>query len=270
MADIGAAGIFFCPADIAADIGKVGKPMDAEVWDLVKPAAHKSIAKGLSVATLVFGPSFATKLFTEGFSCAACGTDANLLATASNHLRATVKGGLACADDEGVVSNGARLVLCIAMMTTLEDGDAVLMCAPHFRQYTDVVLILRGKAVVLECPAENGFRATPAHLDVAITPKTRWIMLNLPSNPACAVYSDEDLHDSDVVFEQNPDVLILSDEIYRHILFDGRTFPFFCREPMSRMCEELVSTDIAPEFDTLYAGETYARGDLASLDDMKT
>ena len=129
--------------------------------------------------------------------------------------------------DEVIVSNGAKQVLFNAMMATLEDGDEVLMCAPYFGQYKDIVLILGGAAVALECPAENGFRLTPAQLEAAITPKTRWIMLNLPSNPAGAVYSDMDLRELGAVLERHPNVLILSDEIYEHILFDGRRFLSF-------------------------------------------
>lgn len=87
-------GIFFGPGDIAADIGKVGKPMDPEVWDLIQPAAQKLIAKGIPVGTLVLDPAFATELLNEGFSFVACGTDASLLAKASDQLLAKVKGGL--------------------------------------------------------------------------------------------------------------------------------------------------------------------------------
>lgn len=96
IADVdGIHGIFFGLGDIAVDIGKVGKPMDAEVWALIKPAAQKLIAKGILVGTLVLDPAFATELLNEGFSFVACGTDASLLAKASDHLLATVKGGLA-------------------------------------------------------------------------------------------------------------------------------------------------------------------------------
>jgi 4-hydroxy-2-oxoheptanedioate aldolase len=90
----GISGIFFGPADIAADMGKLGKPMDPEVWALIKPAAQKLIAKGIPVGTLVLDPAFATELLNEGFTFVACGTDASLLAKASDQLLATVKGGL--------------------------------------------------------------------------------------------------------------------------------------------------------------------------------
>lgn len=88
----GVHGIFFGPGDIAADIGKLGKPMDPEVWALIKPAAQKLIAKGIPVGTLVLDPAFAAELLNEGFSFVACGTDAALLAKASDALLAQVKG----------------------------------------------------------------------------------------------------------------------------------------------------------------------------------
>lgn len=87
----GVSGIFFGPADIAADIGKVGKPMDPEVWTLIKTAAKKLMAKGVPVGTLVLDPDFAAELLNDGFSFVACGSDASLLAKASDTLLATVK-----------------------------------------------------------------------------------------------------------------------------------------------------------------------------------
>ncbi|MCX7558757.1 aldolase/citrate lyase family protein [Sulfitobacter sp. F26204] len=82
----GVSGIFFGPADIAADIGKVGKPMDPEVWALIKPVAKKLMARGMPVGTLVLDPSFATELLKDGFSFVACGSDVSLLAKASDKL----------------------------------------------------------------------------------------------------------------------------------------------------------------------------------------
>lgn len=90
----GVSGIFFGPADIAADIGKVGKPMDPEVWQLIKPAANKLIAMGIPVGTLVLDPDFAAELLNEGFTFVACGTDTSLLAKGSDALLAKVNGQL--------------------------------------------------------------------------------------------------------------------------------------------------------------------------------
>ena len=95
IADVdGVHGIFFGPADIAADIGKLGKPLDAEVWDLIRPCAKALIAKGMPVGTLVNDGDFAAELLNEGFSFVACGTDTTLLARATDALLANVKNNL--------------------------------------------------------------------------------------------------------------------------------------------------------------------------------
>lgn len=87
----GVSGIFFGPADIAADLGKLGKPLDPDVWDVIMATAKKLIAKGVSVGTLVMDPSFAAKLLNDGFTFVACGQDTNLLAKATDAALATVK-----------------------------------------------------------------------------------------------------------------------------------------------------------------------------------
>ncbi|MEO0372495.1 MAG: pyridoxal phosphate-dependent aminotransferase [Pseudomonadota bacterium] len=129
--------------------------------------------------------------------------------------------------DEVIVSNGAKQVLFNAFMATLEPGDEVLLCAPYFGQYKDIVTILGGVPVPLICPQEAGFRLTPEQLSAAITPKTRWILLNQPSNPSGAVYSDDEIKTLGAVLEAHEPVLILSDEIYEHILFDNHVFRSF-------------------------------------------
>ncbi|WP_299899367.1 aminotransferase class I/II-fold pyridoxal phosphate-dependent enzyme [uncultured Ruegeria sp.] len=129
--------------------------------------------------------------------------------------------------DEFIVANGAKQVIFNAMRATLEDGDEVLLCAPYFGQYKDIVLILGGRPVTIPCVAENRFRLQPGDLVRAITARTRWIILNLPSNPAGAVYSDDDLRSLGVVLADHPQVMILSDEIDEHILFNGRKFRSF-------------------------------------------
>ena len=90
----GVSGIFFGPADIAADIGKLGKPMAPDVWALIKPAAQKLIAKGMPVGTLVTGPAFAADLLNEGFTFVAIATDTGLLARAADAALAQTKGAL--------------------------------------------------------------------------------------------------------------------------------------------------------------------------------
>ena len=206
----------------------------ASAW--VSQAAKAAIAAGEDVIDLGLGePDFDTPAhIIEAAHQAALngetrypptdGTKALKQAIVDKFAR---ENGLSYAPNEVIVSNGAKQVLFNAMMATLEDGDEVLLCAPYFGQYKDIVLILGGTSVTLPCPASDGFRLTPDALEAAITPRTRWIMLNLPSNPAGAVYSDADLRALGAVLAKHPDVLILSDEIYEHILFDGRKFQSF-------------------------------------------
>jgi len=95
IADVdGVDGIFFGPADIGADIGCLGRPMDAQVWALIRPVAQKLIARGMPVGTLVTDPGFAAELMDEGFTFVACGLDTGLLARASDRLLADMKGRL--------------------------------------------------------------------------------------------------------------------------------------------------------------------------------
>ena len=97
------------------------------------------------------------------------------------------------AETEVIVSNGAKQVIFDALMATLEPGDEVVLCAPYFGQYKDMVLILGGVPVTVKAKAEDGFCLTPKALEDAITPNTRWIILNSPSNPAGATYDDATL-----------------------------------------------------------------------------
>jgi len=128
---------------------------------------------------------------------------------------------------EVIVSNGAKQIIFNAMMASLEQDDEVLLCAPYFGSYKDIVLILGGKPVSVPCRAEDRFRLTTQALGAAITPKTKWLFLNLPSNPSGAVFSADDLKAIGAVLEKHPDILVLSDEIYEHILFDGQEFLSF-------------------------------------------
>jgi len=129
--------------------------------------------------------------------------------------------------NEIIVCNGAKQVIFDAMMATLEADDEVLLCAPYFGQYKDIVLILGGVPKTITCTAKDGFRLTPEALEQSITPKTRWLLLNYPSNPSGAVYSREELQAIATVLNKHPQVLVMSDEIYEHILFDGHSFNSF-------------------------------------------
>lgn len=139
------------------------------------------------------------------------------------------------ATDEIIVSNGAKQVIFDAMMATLEPGQEVLLCAPFFDSYKNIVLVLGGDPVVIPCTEHNGFRLTADLLEQSITASTRWIILNSPSNPAGAIYSREDMRAIGEVLARHPQVLVLSDEIYEHIIFDGGTAHSF-----AAVCPELA------------------------------
>jgi len=128
---------------------------------------------------------------------------------------------LAYDNDEVIISNGAKQVIFAALMASMEPGQEVILCAPYFGSYNDIVLIQGGVPRTVECSAATGFRLTPESLEAAITPATRWLFLNSPSNPTGAVYSEAQLQGLGEVLLRHPQILILSDEIYEHILFDG-------------------------------------------------
>lgn len=134
---------------------------------------------------------------------------------------------LTYSSSEIIVSNGAKQVIFNALMASLEEGHEVLLCAPYFGQYKDMVLILGGTPVELPCSAQDKFLVTAAALNDAITDNTRWIILNAPSNPSGALYSPTELHAIGKVLERHTQVMVMADEIYEHIIFDDQQFVSF-------------------------------------------
>ncbi len=138
-----------------------------------------------------------------------------------------VDNGLSFAPNEIIVSNGAKQVIFNAFMATLEAGDEVILAAPCFDSYGNIISLLGGSARRVVCGPETGFRLTPEALEAAITPKTRWLLLNAPSNPAGALYDKAQMQALGQVLARHPRVLIMSDEIYEKIIFDGAAFTAF-------------------------------------------
>ncbi|MBO6894813.1 MAG: pyridoxal phosphate-dependent aminotransferase [Roseibium sp.] len=122
-----------------------------------------------------------------------------------------------------IVSTGAKQVLANAMLATLNAGDEVVIPAPFWTSYSDIVGMAGGVPVTVSCPMSDGFKLTPAKLEAAITPKTRWVMLNSPSNPSGAIYTAEEIEALANVLVRHPDVWVLSDEIYEHLSFEEFT-----------------------------------------------
>ena len=120
---------------------------------------------------------------------------------------------------EIIVCTGAKQVLFNAFFATLEPGDEVLVPAPYWTSYPDIIAVCNGRAVAMPTSSATGFRITPDQLRAAIGPRTRWLMLNSPSNPSGAVYSAADLGALAEVLRDAPHVGIVSDEIYQHICY---------------------------------------------------
>ena len=126
-----------------------------------------------------------------------------------------------------LVSNGAKQIIFNALMASLEPNSEVLLCAPYFGQYKDMVLILGGQPIELPCYADNAFLISPEELEAAITERTKWVILNSPSNPAGATYTAEQLAALGEVLMRHPQVMVMADEIYEHIVFDDFKFVSF-------------------------------------------
>jgi aspartate aminotransferase len=109
-------------------------------------------------------------------------------------------------------------------MATVNPGDEVIIPAPYWVSYPDIVMLAGGMPVVLQTTLENGFKLTGADLDRAITPKTKWLILNSPSNPSGAAYSKAELKALTDVLLKHPHVWILTDDMYEHLVYDDFTF----------------------------------------------
>lgn len=132
--------------------------------------------------------------------------------------------GLAYAQNEIIVGTGAKQVIFNAVMCTVEAGDEVIVPAPYWVSYPDIVRLAGGTPVIAECAAGEGFKLTPEKLEQAISPRTRWLVLNSPNNPSGAAYSREELIGLGEVLMRHPHVWVLTDDIYEHLLYDGKTF----------------------------------------------
>jgi len=126
--------------------------------------------------------------------------------------------------DQIHVSCGGKPVIFNAIMATVDPGDEVIIPAPYWVSYPDIPRFFGGVPVVVDCPADNGFRMTPEQLDAAITPKTKWLILNSPSNPTGAAYTKNDLKGLADVLERHDHVWILTDDIYEHLVYDDFQF----------------------------------------------
>jgi aspartate aminotransferase len=132
--------------------------------------------------------------------------------------------GLEYRPEQVIVGTGAKQILYNAFVATLNPGDEVLIPAPYWVSYPEMVLINRGEPRFVDCPIETGFRLTPQALDAAITERTKWLVFNSPSNPSGAAYSAEELKGLTDVLLKHPQVWILTDDMYEHLLYTDEPY----------------------------------------------
>ena len=132
--------------------------------------------------------------------------------------------GLDYAPDQIIVCAGAKQAIFNALTATLEPGEEVIVPAPYYVSYFDMTRLAGGEPVPAPSNAVDGYKLRPAALEATITPRTRWLVLNSPGNPSGAVYSKSELQALAAVLARHPRVAVLADDIYEHILFDGRKF----------------------------------------------
>lgn len=169
-----------------------------------------------------------------------------------------------------VIANGAKQVIFNALMATLNEGDEAILPAPYFVSYPEMVKLLGGVPAIVECPEASGFRLTPELLERSITPRTKWLFLNMPGNPAGAVYSRDVLQELGRVLARHPQVMVLSDEIYEHIIFDEREFTSWGKACPELAERSLIVNGVAKAYAMTGWRVGYAAGPAALVKAMNT
>jgi aspartate aminotransferase len=179
-----------------------GEP-DFDTPDFIKEAASRAMREGQTKYTTLDGSPAMKEAVCEKFER---------------------DNGLSFRPDEISVSAGSKQVIHNAMMATLDQGDEVILAAPSWVSYADIVRLCGGTPVVVPCSENNGFRLMPEDLEKAITARTRWIIFNSPGNPTGAIYAAQDYRRLLDVVARYSHVWVLADDIYEHIIYDGAAF----------------------------------------------
>ena len=194
-----------------------GEP-DFDTPKNIKKAAIRAIKKGETKYTPVDGTLLIKKAIVKKFK-------------RENNLSYTT--------DQITVGTGGKQVLYNAFVATLNKGDEVLIPAPFWVSYPDMVLLAGGKPKLIKCEEEDGFKLTPDKLKKAITKKTKWIILNSPSNPTGAAYTKKEIIELSKVLLKNKKIFILSDDIYEHVKFDN--FKFFTIAQINKLKDRTLT-----------------------------
>jgi len=209
----------------SARLGRV--PMAATIAMNQKARALR--AAGIDVLSLAIGePDFATPPEAiEAAHQAALGgetkyppIDGTLRLKEAIRRKFRRDSGLDYALDEIMVANGGKQVIYNAIMATVDDGDEVVIPAPYWSAYVLITQLAGGAPIFVNCPQNNGFRLRPEDLDAAITPRTRWLVLNFPNNPTGAACSRAEMRALGAVMLRHPQVWIMCDDMYEHLIYD--------------------------------------------------
>ena len=194
-----------------------GEP-DFDTPDNIKEAAIKAIKDGDTKYTAVDGTSDLKKAIVDKFK-------------RENNLNYTT--------DQITVGAGGKHVIYNLMMATLNKGDEVIIPAPYWVSYPDIVLLAGANPIVIECSEEQGFKLTAKDLENSITNNTKWIILNSPSNPTGACYTEQEIKNLAQVLRRKPHVNVLSDDIYEHVTYEG--FKFFTIAQIPELKNKVVT-----------------------------
>lgn len=190
--------------------------------------------QGKSIVNLVVGePDFDTPLHIREAAVEAMNkgqTRYTLMAGTVDVRQAIVaklerENGLQYGMDEIIVTSGAKSAIYSAFAVTIEAGDEVIIPAPYWVSYPDMVLACDGTPVTVVCPEAHDFKLTPQQLEASITARTRWLLINSPSNPTGASYTMDEYRELAEVLDRHPQVMVMTDDIYEHIRFDGHRTP---------------------------------------------
>ncbi|MGE8200133.1 MAG: aspartate transaminase [Variovorax sp.] len=231
----------------------------------IKPSPSTSAAdranelrrQGKSIVNLVVGePDFDTPPHIRQAAAAAIerGATRYTLMAGTVELREAIaaklerENGLRYAMNEIIATSGAKSAIYNAFAITLEPGDEVIIPAPYWVSYPDMVLACEGTPVTVACPEANGFKLTPAQLEAAITPRTRWLLINSPSNPTGASYTAAEYGALAEVLQRHPHVMVMTDEIYEHIRFDGETTPHILVEAPALRDRTLIVNGVSKTY----------------------
>jgi aspartate aminotransferase len=196
---------------LAAELKRAGRDViglgagepDFDTPDFIKEAAIAAIRRGETKYTAVDGTPELKRAIVAKFQR---------------------ENGLDYALDEVTAGTGGKQVLYNALVATLDPGDEVVIPAPYWVSYPDMVLLAGGSPVFVTCPEQTGFKLRPEDLDAAIGPRTKWVILNSPNNPTGAAYDEAELRALTEVLLRHPQVWVMTDDMYEHLVYGGFRF----------------------------------------------